>query len=401
MRKFSLFRFLPAILMSLVANVVSAHDFVVDGIYYNITSSTAPLTVAVSYQGSSYSSYSNEYTGSVSIPSSVTYNDNTYSVTSIGNSAFRGCSSLTSVSIPNGLTSIGSSAFYGCTGLLSVIIPNSVTNIGSSAFYNTRLKSVTIGTGVLTIGTNAFSYSSSSGSKPAKVIWLTNTPPSGYTYADGTVNYVPNDQYTSLGNKSVYPYLSSLFEVGGIKFVPVSPSERTCDAIDCTYDSSVEQITIGQTVSYRGISMTIKNVKSYLCYQNPYLTNVSLDFGGPISSCVFSGCTGLTSVTVSSNVTSIGSDAFYGCSALTVAEFSSIEHYLNGISFGGGYGSNANPLYRAHHLYIGGNEITNLVIPTSVTSIASSAFYGCSSLTSVTIPTSVTSIGSDAFSGCI
>ena len=114
MKKFSLFRFLPAILMSLVANVVSAHDFVVDGIYYNITSSTAPLTVAVSYQGSSYSSYSNEYTGSVSIPSSVTYNDNTYSVTSIGNSAFRGCSSLTSVSIPNGLTSIGSDAFSGC-----------------------------------------------------------------------------------------------------------------------------------------------------------------------------------------------------------------------------------------------------------------------------------------------
>ena len=111
-----------------------AHDFEVknaDGktIYYNITSSTAPYTVAVTYQGTSYSEYKNEYTGSVTIPEKVTYNGKTYSVTSIGDYAFWYCSGLTSITIPNSVTSIGDYAFYYCSGLTSVTIPNSVTTI--------------------------------------------------------------------------------------------------------------------------------------------------------------------------------------------------------------------------------------------------------------------------------
>ena len=132
------------------------------------------------------------------------------------------------------MTSIGSSAFSGCSGLKSITIPNSVTNIGSSVFYNTKLKSVTIGAGVLSISYTAFSYSdSSTGAKPIKVIWLTNTPPSGYGKVGGKVNYVANDLYKGLSNMTVYPFLSSMFEAGAWKYVPVSPSERTCDAIDC------------------------------------------------------------------------------------------------------------------------------------------------------------------------
>ena len=80
--------------------------FKVDGIYYKITSSSAPYTVAVTYRGKYFHSY-NEYTGSVTIPEKVTYNGKTYSVTSIGGLAFYECSSLTSVTIPNSVTSIG------------------------------------------------------------------------------------------------------------------------------------------------------------------------------------------------------------------------------------------------------------------------------------------------------
>ena len=144
-------------LLLLLSVAVNAHDFEVDGIYYNITDESNK-TVAVTYRGSSYSEYSNEYTGKVVIPESVTYNGDTYSVTSIGGSAFYGCTGLTSVAIPNSVTSIGGSAFYGCSGLTSIEIPNSVTSIGSCAFYKcSKLTSIEIPNSVTSIGDDAFS----------------------------------------------------------------------------------------------------------------------------------------------------------------------------------------------------------------------------------------------------
>ena len=100
-------------LLLLYAMVVSAHDFEVDGIYYNILSEEEK-TVEVTYGGDYSNSYSNEYTGSVVIPESVTYNGATYSVTSIGKEAFSGCIWLRSITIPNSVTSIGEFAFHGC-----------------------------------------------------------------------------------------------------------------------------------------------------------------------------------------------------------------------------------------------------------------------------------------------
>ena len=123
-------------LLLMVATVAMAHDFEVGGIYYSILYGEEK-TVEVTCRGNFSNSYSNEYTGSVDIPSMVTYNDLTYSVTSIGYGAFEGCSGLTSITIPNSVTSIGYSAFEGCSGLTSVTIPNSVTSIGYSAFKGT------------------------------------------------------------------------------------------------------------------------------------------------------------------------------------------------------------------------------------------------------------------------
>ena len=96
----------------------------------------------------------------------------------------------------------------------------------------------------------------------------------------------------------------------------------------------------------------------------------------------FSDCSGLTSLTIPSSVTSIGEYAFYGCSGLT-----SLTIPSNVTSIG-------------ESAFYGCSGLTSLTIPSNVTSIGESAFYGCSGLTSLTIPSSVTSIGYCAFLGC-
>ncbi len=106
-----------------------------DTIYYNITSSTSPLTVAVTYRGTFPGDYSNEYSGAVSIPDSVLYGGNYYRVNAIGVSAFSACAALTSVIIPNSVTSFGYGAFENCPGLTSILIPSSVNSIGDGAFF--------------------------------------------------------------------------------------------------------------------------------------------------------------------------------------------------------------------------------------------------------------------------
>ena len=131
-----------------------AYDFQSGDLYYNITSKT---TVEVTY----LEEYSSEnYSGltTATIPETVTCNGTTYSVTSIGYVAFRACSSLTSITIPNSVTDIGFAAFSDCISLTSITIPNHVTSIGEYAFYFcSSLTSITIPNSVTSIGTMAFS----------------------------------------------------------------------------------------------------------------------------------------------------------------------------------------------------------------------------------------------------
>ena len=136
-----LFSFSLLLLALLLPATATAHDLEVGGIYYLINGDELTVT----YKGTSYSQYSNEYSGSVAIPATVFYGGKSYSVTSIGSYAFYGCNGLTSVIIPNSVSSIGSSAFYNCTGLTSVIIGNSVTSIAWNAFSGcTGLTSITV-----------------------------------------------------------------------------------------------------------------------------------------------------------------------------------------------------------------------------------------------------------------
>ena len=406
--------FLLAVLMSMVGAKAFAYDFAVtngDGktIYYKrINNSTE---VEVSYRGSSSSSYS----GVVNIPASVTYNGKTYPVTSIGSSAFSGCSGLASVTIPNSVTSIGTQAFWNCSGLTSVTIPNSVTSIGGYAFSGcSGLTSVTIPNSVTSIGYRAFEACTglTSIDIPNSVTSIglelffgctglteinVDENNTAYSSIDGVVF---NKSQTELvcypgGKQGAYTIPNSVTSIGRSAFY------------GCTGLTSVIIPNSVTSIGYQAFSgcsgltsidipNSVTSIGNYAFFECKALT--SIDIPNSVTSIgkyAFSDCSGLTSVTIPNSVTSIGNHAFDGCSGLTeinVDENNTTYSSIDGVLF--------NKSQTELIQYPGGKQGA-YTIPNSVTSIGESAFHGCSGLTSVTIPNSVTSIGSNAFWECI
>ena len=195
------------------------------------------------------------------------------------------------------------------------------------------------------------------------------------------MNYVANDQYTSLSNRTVYKFLSSMFEVEGVKYVPVSPSERTCDAIDCTYDSVAVNITIGETVEYKGIQMSVNKIMPYTLCNNQHVKNVTIGCSEDIGNNAFENCQQLTTVQAN-NGGAIGNYAFSSCSSLQTA---TLGEKVTGIG---------------QYAFSGCSKLEGMVIPNSVTSIGQYAFQNCSSMSTVLMGDGVESIATYTFSGC-
>ena len=360
---------------------ISAHDFEVDGIYYNITNKTNK-TVAVTYRGSNSYDYSDEYSGAVTIPSKVTYNNTTYSVTEIGEYAFYNCTGLTSVTIPNSITSIGEGAFMACTGLTSVTIPNSVTEIGSSAFSGcTGLTSITIPNSVTSIG--SFAFEGCTGLKE--------------------VNIADLSAWCKIEFDGVYAnplYYATKLKLNGSEITDLVIPNNITKIKDYAFSrcTGLTEVTIGNSVTVIG---------SNAFYKCTGLTSVTIPNSvTEIGSNAFYKCTGLTSVTIPNSVTEIGSSAFSGCTGLTSITIPNSVSEIGEYAFNGTAWYNNQPdgvVYINNVLYIYRGTMpsgTSIVIKDGTVSITPRAFRGCTGLTSVTIPNSVTSIGSYAFSGC-
>ncbi len=438
---------LSLILATLCGISAFAYDFsaVSNGktLYYKITSSSSPYTVEVTYEtyptgeyletlsSSSYSSLS----GSLVIPSSVTYDNRTYSVTSIGDMAFCVCRGLTSVTIPNSVTSIGYGAFVSCSGLSSITIPNYVTSIGDYTFYGcSGLTMITIPNSVTSIGDGAFMNCSGLSS-----ITIPNyvTSIGDYTFygcSGLTMITIPNS-VTSIGSHAFYgcneltsvSIGNSVTSIGAGAFyncsglTTVNFNATNCELMGHTYsfydDESNYHCDNDHYVFYGCSALSTLNIGNNVTYIPDYafprcsgLSSVTIPNSVTnIGKYAFKNCSGLTSVTIGNSVTSIGEDAFCNCSGLTIVNFNATNCTTMGRSSGPVFslctslatlniGSNVTNI--PDYAFKNCSGLTSVTIPNSVTDISSSAFYGCSGLISVTIPNSVTDISSYAFYGC-
>ena len=315
----------------------------------------------------------------------------TYRVVGIGDAAFLGCTSLTSITIPNSVTNIGISAFYGCSSLLSISIPNNVTNIDNNAFRGcTSLTSVTIPNSVMSIGDYAF-YGCSG---------LTSiTIPNRVTYIG---------EYTFKGCTSLTSVTigESVSEIGKSAFEScTSLTSVVWNAIHCVnfiipdapFPNSVTSFTFGEKVEH---------VPAYLCYDMSVLASITIPNSvTSIGGGAFSGCSSLTSVTIPNSVTSIGTYAFQGCSSLSSVTIPNNVTSIEAGAFSGCSSLTSITLPDSiknikYWTFESCSSLTSITIPNSVTYIDYNAFRGCSSLTSVTIGESVSEIGNSAFENC-
>ena len=296
----------------------SDSTFEVNGINYNKIDSNE---VEVTNKITSYSPYSNDYSGSVTIPATVTYHGTTYSVTSIGYGAFdhcygltninipksvtnidryafRGCSSLTNINIPNSVTSIGDEAFDGCSSLTSINIPNSVTDITNSAFSCcSSLENISV-------ASNNTNYDSRNNCN-AIIKTATNT------LIAGCKNTTIPNSVTSIG-AGAFLGRSSLTAIN----IPNSVTTIGDGAFSCC--SSLENISVvSDNPNYdsrnncNAIIETATNTLIAGC-MNTAIPNSATSIGDK----AFSGCSSLTSIMIPNSVTTIGDDAFSDCPSL-------------------------------------------------------------------------------------
>ena len=317
-RCFRLLLLASAIATSLSA---AAYDFESAGIYYNITGNN---TVEVTYSDRD----NNTYSGSVSVPETVTNNGTEYSVTKIGEYAFQG-SAVTSVSMPECITSIGQYAcnecgsletvvlptnlddfsgwciFRNCRNLKNIAIPENVTEIPNGTFINcSSLAAITIPQGVGEIGSNAF-YGCSS---------LTSIEiPEG-------VKYLYEQVFNGCTALESVKLPQNLLQIGKNCFY-------NCGALsDISLPSSIEIIGEGAFYNCENLaSPTLPTslrtlVKSAFQYCRNITTIVLPDGVASIPESCFDGCSSLESVTIPEGVTTIGEKAFFGCNlnALTL-----------------------------------------------------------------------------------
>ena len=372
----------------MMPTALMAYDVQIDGIYYNLDNN-AKTAEAVGADNK-------RYVRSIVIPETISYEGISYSVTSIGEEAYKWYEDLTYVTIPNSVVSIGKRAFYGSTSLASVTMGNSVKIIGDEAFNSCEhLSSINIPNSVTSIGDKAFSYCRRLTSIiiPKSVTSIGFMAFSNYLGLESIEVESGNPNYDSRDDCNAIIETSSNTLLSGCKYTVIPNSVTSINEGAFFQCQELSSITIPNSVTsigdkafsycYRLYSLTIGNSVTsigkeafYNCgFSSITIPNSVITIGDE----AFYGCSRLTTLTIPNSVTSIGKGAFRNCNGLTTITFPNSITCINDSTFQWC------------------NSLTSFTIPESVKSIGERSFGGCGSLTSITIPESVMSIGKGAF----
>ena len=304
-------------------------------------------------------------------------------VTSIGDYAFYSATALTSVAIPGSVKTIGEYAFRSCNGLTDLVIPEGVTTIKDNAFYYAQgLENVSFPNSLTSVGFDIFGYAPNIQYYEYENAYYLGNESNNYVVL---VRAITKDITTITINENTKIILSSAFAgCNSVKKVTI-PNGITSVGIYAFSIKNLEELTLGYVPldMYQVFKEGLKSLKKITISEG--VTSI------PEYYFYHTDCYSLLeSVTLPSTLTTIGKHAFASCYALNKVYVTSLEYWLN----------NSVSAFGNFTLYIDGEPLTDLVIPSGVTVIRDKAFSSCAGLNSVTILDGVTTIGQNAFSAC-